>query len=171
MLKSLKELFDKLSPLAAATDPRAEEHALQLATAVMLVEVMRSDATFHDDEREAVLAALQEKFALDADEAHDLSERAHETARQATDLFAFTSRINEHFDMSRKLRMIELMWAVAYADGHLADHERHVMWRVADLLHIPKGAYAHARIRARDAAGAVDAQIASPAAPGPAPAN
>ncbi|MCB2044141.1 MAG: TerB family tellurite resistance protein, partial [Rhodoferax sp.] len=71
-----------------------------------------------------------------------------------TDLFAYTSRINEHFDMPQKLRMIEHMWRVAYADGRLSDHERHVMWRVADLLHIPKGAYVHAKIRAREAAGA-----------------
>lgn len=158
MLNSLRNLFDRLSPLSADADGQAQDHTLQMATAVLLVEVMRSDATFHDDERETVLAALQEKFALDADEARELTERAHETARQAGDLFTFTSRINDHFDMQQKLRMIELMWAVAYADGHLADHERHVMWRVADLLHIPQGAYALARIRARDAAGAVDAQ-------------
>lgn len=158
MLNSLKNLFDRLSPLPADADRRVQDHALQLATAVMLVEVMRSDARFHDDEREAVLAALKEKFALDADEAHDLTERAHQTAHQAGDLFTFTARINDHFDMPGRIRMIELMWAVAYADGHLADHERHVMWRVADLLHIPQGAYALARIRARDAAGAVDAQ-------------
>ncbi len=167
MLNSLRKLFGRLSPLSADADGQTQEHALQLATAVMLVEVMRSDARFHDDEREAVLAALQEKFALDADEAHDLTQRAHETARQAGDLFAFTSRINAHFDMQQKLRMIELMWAVAYADGHLADHERHVMWRVADLLHIPQGAYALARIRARDAAGAVDAQAPTAGRPQP----
>jgi len=154
MLKSLKDLFDRLGTPGTAVDPQAEQHDLQLATAVMLVEVMRSDATLRDVERDAVLAALQEKFALDADEAARLADLAHETARKATDLFAFTSRINAHFDMPKKLRMIEMMWAVAYADGRLADHERHVMWRIADLLHIPKGAYAHARIRARDAAGA-----------------
>ena len=45
------------------------------------------------------------------------------------------------------------MWRVAYADGHLSDHERHVMWRIADLLHVPQGAYQHARQRAREAAG------------------
>jgi hypothetical protein len=27
-----------------------------------------------------------------------------------------------------------------------------VMWRIADLLHVPQGAYVHARMRARDAA-------------------
>jgi hypothetical protein len=43
--------------------------------------------------------------------------------------------------------MIEHMWRVAYADGHLSEHERHVMWRIADLLHVPQGAYQHARLR------------------------
>jgi uncharacterized tellurite resistance protein B-like protein len=154
MLRTLKDLFNQLGAAAARTDPRAEEHALQLATAVMLVEVMRSDSSFHPGEREAVLAALRDKFALDADEADQLTELARDTASRATDLFTFTSRINTHFDMPKKLRMIEHMWRVAYADGHLSDHERHVMWRVADLLHVPKGAYVHAKMRARDAAGA-----------------
>ena len=153
MLKSLKDLFDSLVPPSPATDPRAAEHALQLATAVMLVEVMRADPSFHAGEREAVLTALREKFALADDEAERLTELAETTARQATDLYSFTSRINERFEMPQKLRMIEHMWTVAYADGHLSDHERHVMWRIADLLHIPQGAYVNARMRAQQAAG------------------
>ncbi|RVT49380.1 tellurite resistance TerB family protein [Rubrivivax albus] len=153
MLKSLKDLFDSLLPPAPGADPASEDHALQLATAVMLVEVMRADPAFHDAERAKVLAALREKFGLAADEAARLAELAEATARQATDLFAFTDRINRHFDMARKLRMVELMWEVAYADGTLDAHERHVMWRIADLLHVPQAALQHARIRARDGGG------------------
>lgn len=152
MLKTLKDLFDSLAPPAPGADRHAEEHALQLATAVMLAEVMRADSSFHPDERLAVLAALRDKFSLAPDEAERLTELAVATAHQSTDLFGFTSRINERFDMPQKLRMIEHMWRVAYADGHLSEHERHVLWRVADLLHVPQGAYQHARIRARDEA-------------------
>ncbi len=156
MLKTLKDLFEKLGPLSSDSDPLVQERALQLATAVMLVEVMRSSPDVHAAERAAVLVALQDRFALDADEADRLTELALQTAQHATDLFGFTSRINDHFDMAQKLRMIEQMWRVAYADGHLGDLERHVMWRVADLLHIPQGAYVHARIRARKEAGIED---------------
>lgn len=161
VLRSLKDLFDSLLPAATAAGPQAAEHTLQLATAVMLVEVMRADASFHPGEREAVQAALREAFALSDDEALRLAELAETTARGATDLFAFTSRINESFDMAQKLRMVEQMWRVAYADGRLAEHERHVLWRVADLLHVPQGAYVHARLRAQQAAG-----IAPPTATG-----
>ena len=153
MLKSLKDLFESLMPQLGGGAPQSEEHLLQLATAVMLVEVMRADPGFQPAERDAVLAALRDKFALEDDEAARLTELAEATARQATDLFAFTTRINDHFDMPRKLRMIEHMWRVAYADGHLSAHERHVMWRIADLLHVPQGAYVNARMRAEAEAG------------------
>lgn len=152
MLKTLKNLFDGLLPPAPGTDPRDEDHVLQLATAVMLVEVMRADADFHAGEREAVRDALCEKFGLGADEAARLAELAMATASQATDLFSYTSCINDRFDMAQKVRMVEHMWRVAYADGRLADHERHVLWRVADLLHVPQGAYIHAKLRAQPAA-------------------
>lgn len=154
MFKTLKDLFDSLLPPAPQADPQASEHALQLATAVMLVEVMRADTNFHPGERDAVLMALRDKFHLRDDEAQRLTELAVTTAQQATDLFAFTSRINERFDMPQKLRMVEHMWRVAYADGHLGDHERHVLWRIADLLHVPRGAYVHARMRAQQDSGA-----------------
>jgi len=154
MLQTLRDLFDSLQPPASTDDASSVEHALQLATAVMLVEVMRADATFHASERAAVLAALRDKFALADDEARRLAELAEATAQRSTDFYAFTSRINERFDMPAKLRMIEHMWRVAHADGHLNAHERHVMGRIADLLHIPKGAYHHARLRAQPEGGA-----------------
>jgi uncharacterized tellurite resistance protein B-like protein len=52
---------------------------------------------------------------------------------------------------------VELMWQVAYADEHLTAHENHVMRRLADLLHVPHGAYIGAKMRAREAAGLGDA--------------
>lgn len=155
MLKTLKDLFDSLlPPTAGAGAAPPGEHTLELATAVLLVEVMRVRPEVGDHERRAVLAALSDKFRLSDDESDRLLELAQHTARQATDLFAFTSRLNAAFEMPQKLRMIEHMWRVAYADGTLSAHENHILWRVSDLLHIPHGAYVSAKMRARDAAGA-----------------
>jgi uncharacterized tellurite resistance protein B-like protein len=50
--------------------------------------------------------------------------------------------------------MVEYMWRVAYADGHLGERERHTLWRISDLLHVPHGAYINAKMRAKQAAGA-----------------
>jgi uncharacterized tellurite resistance protein B-like protein len=153
MLRTLKELFGALVPPPAADAP-AVEHTLQLAAVVMLVEVMRADGHFEPAERQTVIEALRREFALGDDETARLFELAGVAAREATDWFAFTSHINQHFDMATKVRTVEAMWRVAYADGHLSEHERHTLWRVADLLHVPQGAYVHARLRAKEAADA-----------------
>lgn len=151
MLQTLKELFGALVPPPPTAGPGAAEHTLQLAAAVMLVEVMRADTQFAPAERQAVIDALRDKFALQADEVDRLVELAGQAAQQATDWFEFTSHINAHFDMPAKIRMVEAMWRVAYADGHLSEHERHTLWRLSDLLHVPHGAYINAKLRAQPA--------------------
>lgn len=153
MLKTLKDLFDAIRPPSPAESAKDEQHLLQLAAAVLLVEVMRADPELGMAERRAGIAALRDKFALADDEIDRLLELAEQTARSATDYFAFTSRINGAFEMEQKLRLVEHMWRVAYADSSLSAHENHLMRRVADLLHIPHGAYVHAKMRAQQAAG------------------
>jgi uncharacterized tellurite resistance protein B-like protein len=152
MLRTLKDLFDQLLPPPDSAG-RAAPPSLELATAVLLVEVMRADATLGAAERASVLAALKGKFSLGDDAVARLFELAETTARQASDLFSFTTTLNETLSFEDKVRMVEAMWAVAYADGELAAHEQHVLWRLADLLHVPHAAYINAKIRAKAAAG------------------
>ncbi|MES2958637.1 MAG: TerB family tellurite resistance protein [Pseudomonadota bacterium] len=152
MLRNLKDLFGLLEPPPPSASERAVEHTLQLATAVMLIEVMRADAQFDNTERRAVIDALRAKFGLTDEEIDRLIELAGQAARRATDWFEFTSHINAHFDMAAKVRMVEYMWSVAYADGHLHDHERHTLWRLSDLLHVPHAAYINAKLRAKQLA-------------------
>lgn len=147
MLDRLRLFIDRLLPESASL-AKPDDHALQLAAAVLLVEVMRADTNVGQVERDAVHAALREKFDLTEAESRDLSTLAREAARQATDFHAFTSVLNERLELPQRIRLIELMWQVAYADGHLADDERHLLWRVGDLLHVPQGARVHARLRA-----------------------
>ena len=157
MLRNLIDLFDALRPPSASSAPADAEHTLQLAAAVLLVEVRRADPGCDAAERRAVVAALRNKFALTDDELARLQELAGQAAREASDLYRYTSRINETYDMPRKIHLVELMWQVAYADGELSAHERHIVWRVADLLHVPEGARVHARLRASGAGGGAGA--------------
>lgn len=151
MLRTLKDLFDSVvGPVPSRSAPPTP-HQLELATAVLLVEVMRADTHFATAERDAVLATLARTFGLAPDEQARLVELATTQAKVAHDLHSFTSVLNERLDDAGKLAVIEAMWRVAYADGHLAAHEQHILWRVADLLHVPHGAYIHAKLRAQAA--------------------
>ena len=152
MLRALRELLASLSAPASGS-PQDEAHQLQLATAVLLVEVMRAESDVHPGEREAVLAALQRKFTLTADELHRLVALAEQHSRSANDFFAFTSTINDRFSHPQKVRIIEFMWQVAYADGEIAADEHHLISKVAGLLHVTHGEYIAAKLHAKQAAG------------------
>jgi uncharacterized tellurite resistance protein B-like protein len=150
MLRALKDFFDRN---IAPTPGRDERHTIELATAALLVETLRIDAEIREPERAAALAAVRGKFGMSDAEADTLLELAEQEVRQATDYFQFTSLINRHFTMDQKIRVIELMWSVAWADDELSPHERHLMRKIVDLLHVPHGAAAAAQARARGGAG------------------
>lgn len=145
-----QEFLDSLSP---GPTPAEQEQALQLATAVLLVEVMRADSESPPSERAAVLAALHRRFTLAPEQLQALVARAEETARAANDFYAFTSIINDRFTQPQKVRIIESMWQVAYADGRIDENENHVISKVAGLLYVTHGEYIGAKLRAKEAAG------------------
>jgi uncharacterized tellurite resistance protein B-like protein len=153
MLRALKDLFDSISGGDAAASPADAEHQLQLATAVLLVEVMRAEPEMKDAERQAVLAALRRKFTLAPDELDRLMELADDRARTANDFFAFTSTLNDRLTHEQKVRVIEFMWQVAYADGDIGENENHLISKVAGLLHVTHGEYIAAKLHARQATG------------------
>lgn len=148
----LNKLTDFLSAIIApASAENRPEHTLQMATAVLLIEVMQSDADSTDQEQATILNILKERFHLSDAEVAKLSELGHRTATVANDLHQFTSLINRELELPEKVRIIEYMWQVAYADSQISAHENHLMRRMADLLHISHGDYVAAKTRAKPA--------------------
>lgn len=151
MLNAIREFFDQhVGAVATGDDDR---HAIELATAALLVETVRLDGEIDATERAAAHRALRAKFGLSEEEAATLIRLAEEEAREATDYYQFTSLINKRFSAAQKERVIELMWQIAYADTDLSAHEQHVVRKIAELLHVPHRAYIAAKLRARNAAG------------------
>ncbi|CDS54311.1 hypothetical protein [Polaromonas sp. CG9_12] len=149
MLRTLKDLFDAFTG-PAGESAQARDHALKLATAVLLVEVMRADPASHAEERQAVLSSLREKFALLDEELALLVELADLTARNASDYHQFTTRVNDSLGHPEKIRMVEHMWQIAYADDHLHANENHLISKIAGLLHVTHGEYIGAKLRAKE---------------------
>jgi len=151
MLNSIRDFFER--NIAAQPTVAAEKHSIELATAALLAEVVRSDANVQPSEQDVVLRAVREKFGLSGTEAQTLIELAEEEVKTANDYYQFTSLINRHFSQPQKLRVVELMWQVAYADGELSAHENHVLRRIGELLHVTHADYIAAKMKARDAVG------------------
>lgn len=152
MLTPLKNLLSQIFSPEGSNSPVDEAHRLQLATAVLLVEVMRSDSHISAAERAATLSALRAKLALSDDELARLLAQAEHTAKNSNDYFRFTSAMNEQFTQAQKIQVVEYMWQVAYADAHLDENEQHLISKIASLLHVTHGEYIGAKLRAKQAA-------------------
>ena len=146
----LNKLNNFLSAIIPTDSVEARpEHTLQLATAVLLIEVMQSDADSTEEELVTILKILKERFQLTDAEVVQLSELGHHKAKTANDLHQFTSLINRELDRDEKVRIIEYMWQVAFADGKISAHENHLMRRLVDLLHVSHGDNIAAKMRTK----------------------
>ncbi|MGM0680340.1 MAG: TerB family tellurite resistance protein [Pseudomonadota bacterium] len=133
MLNAIKKFFEQnLSP----EQTEDQEHALKLATAALLIEMMQQDGKTTDNEVQAVKSALQIKFGLTESETETLFVLAREETRQAVDFYQFTRLINDHFSPEKKIKVIEFLWNIAYSDNHLDAHEEHMIRRIAELLYV-----------------------------------
>lgn len=148
----LSKLSNFLSTIIAPDSVEVRpENTLQLAIAVLLIEVMQSDAECAFEEQAAILSILKQRFHLSDTEVTQLTERGQQASRTASDFHQFTSLINRELELPDKIRIIEYLWQVAYADGKISAHENHLMRRLVDLLHIPHGENIAAKMRAQPA--------------------
>ena len=132
----------------AGEDRASSEHALRLATAALLIEMSRQDDAIHDVEREAIATALRSKFDLSSTEVDELYALAEAEVKEATDYYQFTSLLKEHFSPAQKEKVIELLWQVAAADGHIDKYEEHMVRRIAELLYLSQAEFIRAKHRA-----------------------
>lgn len=137
MLKAIKQFFEEsISPDTRRDKKDDVEHRLKLATAALFIEMMQQDGKKTDSEENKVKELLQTRFDLSETETAELFELAHEEARDAVDFHQFTSLIHQNFSSEKKIKIVEYLWEIAYADNHLDAYEEHMVRRIADLLYV-----------------------------------
>jgi uncharacterized tellurite resistance protein B-like protein len=129
----------------------ADEQRLRLAAAALLVEVARADFDVKEAERRTILHLLETELHVGAAEAAELARVAEEQARAAVSIYGFTRLLDQELSRAEKVRVVELLWRVALADGELEKHEEQLVRKVADLLHVEHRDFIAAKQRARDA--------------------
>ncbi len=144
MLKAIKKFFEEKINVVEPQDP---EHPLRLATAALMVEMMLTDGKKHDSEEKILKNKLQQIFSLSSIETSDLFELAHDEAKQAVGLHEFTSLIAKDFSQEQKIKVIENLWAVAYADNHLDPYEELMVRKISDLIYVSHADFINAKHR------------------------
>lgn len=122
-----------------------DEDDYRLAAAALLIHAAAIDGNISATERDLLHAMLKQRFNLDDDATEKLVEAATAAEHEAVDLYHFTHKLNRSLDEDGRLRLIEMMWQIAFADGRITEFEDNLIWRAADLL----GVSSHERLALR----------------------
>lgn len=146
MLQKLFNWFEK-----EADEP--EVARVELAAAVLMVEVIMADHNISDDEERVLKERIRESLKLPADEVDAMMLEARQEQEQTLDLYQYTTIINDRFDILEKYNLMVDLWLLAYANGEVHKYEDALVRKVADLLFVSHADFMQAKHEARRLTG------------------
>jgi uncharacterized tellurite resistance protein B-like protein len=148
MLSTIKVFIQEHFIISSENEMEGTESSkIQLAAAMLFVEVMYADHTTNAAEEKAVQTALKKCFALTSQEIETLISLAKEKAKDVTSLHEYTSIIHRGLSLDEKIKIVEQIWTIILADNEIDKHEEHLARKIADLLHLRRSEFIQAKLR------------------------
>jgi uncharacterized tellurite resistance protein B-like protein len=130
-IQGIRNFFlSRLSPGEPAQGP----DPVAIAACALLLEIAHADDVFAEEERSRILRAVREDLGVAPEDVEEVVRLAEEERRESVDLYQFTRLVGERFSREQRLRLIEVIWGIVYADGTLTAVENQLARRVAELL-------------------------------------
>lgn len=136
MMDLLRRLFGRAKPKGSAGNREANLKDVRIAACALFLEMANIDGEFSESEQKRILSLLKNDYHLSDDEALTLIEATNQELQQSIDLWQFTRRINQSYSDEEKIRIIEMLWKIVYADGALDKHERYLVDKLSKLLRL-----------------------------------
>ena len=152
MINLVKKFFGK----SAKNSPAEREesvHDVRIATCALLLEMSRIDGEFSESERECILSIIKKEYEVDDEYITAIIETADTELQGSVDLWQFTSLINHNYTKEEKIKIIEMVWRIAYTDGSLDKHEDSLVHKLANLLRLTHRQLIDAKLRVREIMG------------------
>src|SRR4030088_3858036 len=134
MLDGLRHLIADVFSSTEQETRSFDDTGYRLAATALLIHVISLDGEPSEVEKRKLHSLLESSFGLDPGAADQLIASATLVEGEAVDLYHFTSVIMRSVDEQGRLRIVEMMWELVYADGQVTEFEDNVVWRAADLL-------------------------------------
>src|SRR3954453_3071977 len=134
MLDGLRQFIADVVSSTAHPDRAFDDTGYRLAATALLIHGISLDGEPTGVERRQLHGLIESRCGLARGTADQLIASATLVEGEAVDLYHFTSGIMRSVDEEGRLRIVEMMWELVYADGQVTEFEDNVVWRAADLL-------------------------------------
>ena len=108
----------------------------RMACAALMTRAAWLDGTLDKVEENALRDLMMKRFEISSGEADEILKVAADDLDTSNDLYRYTKDLRDNFDVDERLKLIEMIWEVVYADGVLHDFEATLMRRLAGLLYV-----------------------------------
>ncbi len=142
--------FKKIFKTEESEKPTIDDKTSTKACIALLLETSMADEVLDESELQALKNTLQKDFLIDEDEIDELINLAKENVQDSTSLYEFTRDINDNFDATERVKLIESMWKIAYADGNIDKYEEHIIRKVSNLIYVAHSDFINAKLAAKE---------------------
>ena len=141
--------FKKIFQKDASEDLEIDEHGSIKACIALMLETSMADDLLDESEIKTLKATLINDFKLEETEIDELIEISKKNVDDSTSLYDFTRDINDNFESEERIKLIESMWKIAYADGNIDKFEEHIIRKVSNLIYVSHSDFIKAKISAK----------------------
>lgn len=144
MFKNLENFF-KSDEIKLSKKPD-----LEIAAAVLFLEMASADFEVSDDEKEQVEQTLSKFFNLDISRIDDLISEASSQRKARNDLWYFTNTVRKELGREQKGEILEELWMIIYADGRVDKFEDMLIRKMTTLLGLEHSDMITAKLKAKE---------------------
>lgn len=145
--------LEKLTQLGESTSKKGNDRdELGMTLAVLMLEVAKSDFEESETEIQTMTAWLENQdLGLASENVNQLLESARNEQAGSAGLFEYTRRACERMSMEERVKLVEQLWRIAYADGVIDKYEEAAIRKASELLYVSHSDFIRAKFAAEAA--------------------
>ena len=138
MLQKIKDHISNLGNKSIETSDQeqTDTEIINNACAALLIETALADKVFNEDELISMQQTLKKVYKIDEKDIEELINESKKKVSESTSLYEYTRLINDFCDYKDKIRLVNNLWSIAFADQQLDKYEEHLIRKISGLLHV-----------------------------------
>jgi len=152
MLKKIKGYISEFGNQSSDSENQGEKekNIINNACAALLIETALADKVFNTEEIDSMKKTLREVYGIDEKDLDELISESEKKVSESTSLYEYTRLINDLCDYQDKLKLIQNLWAIAFADKHLDKYEEYLIRKISDLLYVSHSDFIQQKLNVKE---------------------
>jgi uncharacterized tellurite resistance protein B-like protein len=151
LVAAVRDFLESSFEATPAPDASFSDRQLQVAAAVLFVQMVRADLEHRQDEHRALERAVQRALGLAEDAAAMVIRLAEEQVETSAAFHEFVQVVDRRCSHEQKKQLTQSLWRLAYSDAELQGHEEYLVRKTAELLGLSTADLVETKVAAREA--------------------